>query len=193
MLSAATRLCAVLQQTRSKQNLAMHNRDITVIVGDALDVAADVLISTANPWLNMSGGVNGAIVEREPGVQSELRAHLESIGESAIPAGSVVRTSAGSLPFSHIIHAVGIVPFSDSSHQLVTETLTAAFSLAVSLGAKSIAMPTLATGYGPMTIDEFARAFVDAGLDRFPLDSVTIVVRSVENAATINSVFATSR
>ena len=54
-------------------------------------------------------------------------------------------------------------------------------------------MPTLATGYGPMTIDEFARAFVDAGLDRFPLDSVTIVVRSVENAATINSVFAASR
>ena len=78
--------------------------NVVVTVGDVLDVAADVLISTANPWLNMSGGVNGAIHEREPSIQSELRAHLQSLGQSAIPAASVVRTSAGALPFSHIIH-----------------------------------------------------------------------------------------
>ena len=142
--------------------------NVVVTVGDVLDASADVLISTANPWLNMSGGVNGAIRDREPGIQSELRAHLESIGQSAIPATSVVRTSAGALPFSNIIHAVAIDPFYDSSHQIVVDTLAAAFNLAVSLGAKSIAMPTLATGYGPMTIDAFARAFADAVFGRFP-------------------------
>jgi len=167
--------------------------NVVVTVGDVLDAAADVLISTANPWLNMSGGVNGAIREREPDIQSELRAHLESVGESAIPAGSVVQTSAGSLPFSHIIHAVAIDPFYDSSHQIVADTLTAAFNLAVSLGAKSIAMPTLATGYGPMTIDAFARAFAESVVGRFPLETVTIVVRSDENAATINSVLAAAK
>ena len=73
--------------------------NVVVTVGDVLDAAADVLISTANPWLNMSGGVNGAICEREPAIQFELRDHLESVGESAIPACSVVRTSAGNLPF----------------------------------------------------------------------------------------------
>ena len=36
--------------------------NVVVTVGDVLDAAADVLISTANPWLNMSGGVNGAIL-----------------------------------------------------------------------------------------------------------------------------------
>lgn len=30
---------------------------IQIKVGDVLQCAADVLISTANPWLNMSGGV----------------------------------------------------------------------------------------------------------------------------------------
>jgi len=87
--------------------------NIVATVGDVLNAPADVLISTANPWLNMSGGVNGAIREREPSVQSELRAHLESIGKSAISAGSVVRTSAGTLSFSHIIDAVAIDPFYD--------------------------------------------------------------------------------
>ena len=42
--------------------------NVVVTVGDVLDAAADVLISTANPWLNMSGGVNGAIREREPDI-----------------------------------------------------------------------------------------------------------------------------
>ena len=162
--------------------------NVVVTVGDVLDAAADVLISTSNPWLNMSGGVNGAIREREHSIQPELRAHLESVGESAIPACSVVRTSAGDLPFSHIIHAVAIDPFYDSSHQIVADTLTAAFNLAVSLDAKTIAMPTLATGYGPITIDVFARAFADAVVGRFPIETVTIVVRSDENAGTINSV-----
>ena len=164
--------------------------NVVVTVGDVLDASADVLISTANPWLNMSGGVNGAIRERAPDIQSELRAHLDSIGESAIPAASVVRTSAGDLLFSHIIHAVAIDPFYDSSHQIVADTLAAAFDLAVSLGAKSVAMPTLATGYGPMTIDSFARAFAESVLARFPIETVTIVVRSDDNAGIINSVLA---
>ena len=162
--------------------------NVVVTVGDVLDASADVLISTANPWLNMSGGVNGAIRERCDGIQAELRAHLESTGETAIPAGSVIRTSAGVLPFSHIIHAVAIDPFYDSSHDIVSDTLTAAFQLAVSFDAKTIAMPTLATGYGPMTIDAFARAFADSVVGRFAIETVTIVVRSDDNARTINSV-----
>ena len=68
--------------------------NFVVTVGDVLDVSADVLISTANPWLSMSGGVNGAIRERQPGIQAELHAHLAAVGETAIAAGSVVCTSA---------------------------------------------------------------------------------------------------
>ena len=84
---------------------------VRVTIGDVLESDADVLISTANPWLNMSGGVNGAIRQRCPEVQTELHAHLESTGQSAVAAGTVVPTSAGSLPFSHILHAVAIDPF----------------------------------------------------------------------------------
>jgi len=40
--------------------------DIQVKVGDVLDEQADVLICTANPWLNMSGGVNVHLISGQP-------------------------------------------------------------------------------------------------------------------------------
>jgi len=43
-----------------------------------------------------------------------------------------------------------------------------------------------------MTIDAFGRAFADAILARFDFDTVTIVVRSSDNADTINSALATA-
>ena len=51
-------------------------------------------------------------------------------------------------------------------------------------------MPTLATGYGPMTIDAFACAFAGTVFGHYPIDTVTIVVRSDENAGIINTVLA---
>lgn len=165
--------------------------NVAVTVGDVLETSADVLISTANPWLNMSGGVNGAIHDHDSSIQAELRDYLKSIDQSAISASSVVQTSAGVLPYSHIIHAVAIDPFYDSSHEIVANTLTAAFQLAVSLDAQTIAMPTLATGYGPMTIEAFAQAFAGSVIGRFPIETVTIVVRSQENAQIINAVLST--
>ena len=49
----------------------------SVKVGDVLDEHADVLICPANPWLNLSGGVNGAILMRGgQAVQDELQSHL---------------------------------------------------------------------------------------------------------------------
>jgi O-acetyl-ADP-ribose deacetylase (regulator of RNase III) len=161
---------------------------VVVTVGNVIDVSADVLIATANPWLNMSGGVNGAICEREPEIQAELRQYLCKAGVKAMPAGTVVRTSAGGLPFSSIIHAIAIDPFYDSSNDIVGKALRAAFRLAESLNANTISMPTLATGYGPLTVDAFARAFVESVFGHFTIETVTIVVRTKEDAEEIEAV-----
>jgi len=163
-----------------------------VKVGDVLAEASDVLISTANPWLAMSGGVNGAIREQCPEIQDELNTHLQRNSVKALPAASVVVTSAGTLPFQSILHAVAIDPFYDSSVELVQQTLTTAFRSAADLGARTITMPTLATGYGPMSIHDFALAFRNVVGDEFALDKVTIVVRSQQNADTISSVLETT-
>lgn len=158
---------------------------VEVKVGDVLKCPADVLISTANPWLNLSGGVNGAILSAAgPAIQNELHACLKERGLSAVSAGTVVRSGSGGLPFQCILHAVAIDPFYDSSVDLVRQTLRTALSMAVASGASTVASPTLATGYGPLTIADFGRA-VSPLLNESQFDSVmlTIVVRSDEHLA----------
>lgn len=168
---------------------------INIQVGDVLEVAADVLISTANPWLNLSGGVNGAILSSVgPTIQEELHAYLKSQGISAVPAGTVVQSRAGNLPFNCILHAVAIDPFYDSSVDLVRETVVAALELAIKAGAKTISTPTLATGYGPMSIADFGTAVAPlAGEPRFDGLSLTIVVRSEEHRSELSEAISVAR
>ncbi|HBJ37247.1 MAG TPA: Appr-1-p processing protein [Planctomycetaceae bacterium] len=168
---------------------------INLEVGNVLAVAADVLISTANPWLNLSGGVNGAILSAVgPTIQEELHEHLKSKGLSAVPAGTVVQSAAGGLPFSLILHAVAIDPFYDSSIKLVRQTVVAALDLAIKAGAKTISTPTLATGYGPMSIADFGTAVAPlAGEPRFDGLTLTIVVRSDEHRSELFEAISVTR
>jgi O-acetyl-ADP-ribose deacetylase (regulator of RNase III) len=158
-----------------------------VKVGDVLDEPADVLISTANPWLNVSGGVNGAILLRGgEAVQAELRDHLRQRAQPHVPPGSVVRTGPGPLSVKHILHAVAIDAFYDSSVELVESTLVEALDQARHLGASTIAMPALATGYGPLKMEEFAEALRRALRRNWsPLARLTVVLRREESAHTV--------
>ena len=168
---------------------------INIQVGDVLEAAADVLISTANPWLNLSGGVNGAILSAVgPTLQEELHGYLKNQGISAVPAGTVVQSNAGNLPFDCILHAVAIDPFYDSSVDLVRQTLVAALDLAIKAGAKTISTPTLATGYGPMSIADFGTAVAPLTNEpRFDGLSLTIVVRSETHRSELSEAISVAR
>ena len=160
---------------------------ITIKVGDVLTEAADVLISTANPWLNLSGGVNGAIREIVgPELQSQLHQFLKDQGVAAVPAGTVVRSDPFGLAFKHVLHVVAIDPFYDSSIELVRAAFASALEMAVDLSAQSISAPTLATGYGPMSISDFGIAIAPLLDDpRFAQMSLNIVLRRDEDAANL--------
>src|SRR3954471_1059257 len=137
---------------------------IEVMVGDVLNVPADVLISTANPWLQMTGGVNLKIILRPRGefVAEELQAHLRAAGGRYVAPGTVVRTGPGSLPVRHILHAVAIDPSYDSSVELVAGTIERALAMARDLGARVVSIPALATGFGPLSMEDFATALAQA-------------------------------
>ena len=157
---------------------------IIMKVGDVLSEPADLLISTANPWLNLSGGVNGAIREAVgPDLQTELHELLKQQGMSALPAGTVVRSNAYTLPFNHILHAVAIDPFYDSSTVLVKATFEKALDMALELQALTVSSPTLATGYGPMSISDFGSAVAPV-LKKSSLENLTLslVVRREDHA-----------
>ena len=156
---------------------------IEIKVGDVLKAKADVLISTANPWLNLSGGVNGAILAMTGAkIQEELHAFLKQRSLSAVPAGTVVATKAGSLPYACILHAVAIDPFYDSSIELIRRTVSSALDMSLARGARTISMPTLATGYGPMSVAEFGTAVKPLKDEsRFRELELIIVVRTEED------------
>src|SRR5262249_3409900 len=131
---------------------------IEVLAGNILDVPADVLISTANPWLQMTGGVNLGIMVRPQGelVYDELQRYLRDSGKRMVDPGTVVCTGPGSIPVKKILHAVSIDPSYDSSVELVRETIVKALSLARELDARAVTLAALATGFGPLLIEDFA-------------------------------------
>ena len=122
---------------------------ICIRTGDVPEFPADVLVSTANPWLDMSGGVNGAIRVQCPEIQDELKSHLKELDIRALPAGSTVRTSAGTLPFQAILHAIAIDPFYSTSKQIINGILNELMVWTVPQGLHSISMPP----WQPATVD----------------------------------------
>ena len=160
---------------------------VVVKTGDVLDEEVDVLLCTANALLRMSGGVNGALLQRGgEGVQAELDAHLKSIGKPSVPRGAVVRTGPGPLRVKHILHVVGVDVFYDTSVAVITRALRDAFAEAARLGARTVATPALATGYGPLSIAQFAEALRGA-LDVAPPE-LRVVLRKEADAAEVRGI-----
>jgi O-acetyl-ADP-ribose deacetylase (regulator of RNase III) len=165
--------------------------NVEILTGNVLDVPADVLIATANPWLQMTGGVNLGIIVRPRGeeVFAELQRYLPISGRRWVAPGTVVRTGPGSLPVRHILHAVAIEPSYDSSVDLVAGTIVRALTQARDLEARTVTIPALATGYGPLTMEEFATALRTAlERDWSPLETLTVVLKTDEDAERVRAV-----
>ena len=164
---------------------------VEVLAGNILDEPADVLIATANPWLQMTGGVNLGIIVRPKGedVYEELQRYLRDSGKETVEPGTVVCTGPGSLPVKRILHAVSIDPSYDSSVELVGYTIVRALTMARELDARVVTLAALATGFGPLLMDEFAAALRQALVaDWTPLETLKVVVRHEEEAAKIRDV-----
>jgi O-acetyl-ADP-ribose deacetylase (regulator of RNase III) len=166
--------------------------NLAIKTGDVLNEACDLLICTANPQLNMSGGVNGAILLRGgQAIQKELWQHLRTCGKPSVEPGTVIRTGPGPLRVKHILHAVTVDAFYGSSIDLVRRTIETALGQAQQLGAATVAMPALATGYGPLSVEEFAQALAEALQQEWPgIDRLTVVMRNVENTEIVRRVLS---
>jgi O-acetyl-ADP-ribose deacetylase (regulator of RNase III) len=132
--------------------------------------------------LRMSGGVNGALLQRGgDSVAEELKQHLKKIGKTAVDRGTVVRTGPGPLKVKHILHAVGVDLFYETTVDIIRTLLETALTQAAELGARTVATPAIATGYGPLTIAEFATALSQVRREIFPgIEELRVVFRQQE-------------
>jgi O-acetyl-ADP-ribose deacetylase (regulator of RNase III) len=154
--------------------------DWLVKSGDILDEPADVLICSGNVFLNLSGGVGGAMLLRcGRGIQDELHATLAARGVQFVERGEVVRSAAWGLPVNAVLHAIAVNGLYETSVDVVRETLARALVAAASLGARRVAMAALATGYGRLKLSDFGRAVAAfRGSDFPPVETVVVCVRT---------------
>jgi O-acetyl-ADP-ribose deacetylase (regulator of RNase III) len=148
--------------------------------GDLLDVPADVLVCSANVFLTMSGGVGGAFLLRHgDAMQQELQKYLAVRNLRHVTRGEVIAMPPCGSPYRAVLHAVAVDGFYDSSPAIIAEVIQASLYNASTLGANTVALAALATGYGRLTMQEFAVALRQLGNREYPpLEKVTIGLRS---------------
>lgn len=124
-----------------------------------LDEPADVLICSANVSLNLSGGVGADLLGRYgPQMQAELHKVIAGRSPRAARPGEVIAYAGPELPYKAVLHAVAVDGWYHATPESVRETIATALRMASELTAKKVALTALATGFGDLTLPDFANA-----------------------------------
>ncbi|MEL6107581.1 MAG: macro domain-containing protein [Planctomycetota bacterium] len=146
----------------------------SVIHGDLLDLRVDGLICSANPNLNLSGGVGGAFAMRFGGsMQTFLHQYLHEQGIPYIPPGRTVVAPPCGSHFRAVAHAVAIDGFYDTDVPTIVQTYLDAIARLATAGCRSIAAACLGCGYGRVESSDFQRVIRDLVSRDAAAESVT--------------------
>lgn len=158
-----------------------------VVHGDLLDIEADGLICSANPQLNLSGGVGGAILLRYgTAMQDFLHNYLQQNSLKHVAPGSVVVTPCYGTGFKAVAHAVAIDAFYDSRAELVKSCYLQAIEYLAAAGCRSIAAACLACGYGRLATSEFEKSVASLIANRFAnVDDITLATTNESLVASL--------
>jgi O-acetyl-ADP-ribose deacetylase (regulator of RNase III) len=156
---------------------------------DILDIPADVLVCSANVYLNLSGGVGGSFLMRYgPEMQQWLHRYLADRNIRHVEQRELIAAPPCGSPYRLVLHAVAVDGFYDSSVSIVESLVTRSLRLAAESGANSVAIPAIATGYGKLTLSDFGAALAPLFDQDFPpLRQVVIGVRSDSDADDLKS------
>lgn len=131
---------------------------IELVRGDITRQAVDAIVNAANSGLLGGGGVDGAIHRAGgPAILEECRRIRDARG--LLPPGQAVVTGAGRLPCRNVIHTVGPVWEGGQAGEegLLASAYRNSIALAASCGARTLALPSIATGAYGYPVAEAAR------------------------------------
>lgn len=154
---------------------------------DILDAAGDGVICSANPSLNLSGGVGGAFLLRYgTEMQERLHRHLNTLGRKFLEPGTFVTTPSCGSPFTAIAHAVAIDGFYDTNAELITRTYRSAIEQLAERKCRNLIAACLGCGYGRCPADEFMKSIFALVAEPVDLiDTFTFVTTNTDLAKTI--------
>jgi O-acetyl-ADP-ribose deacetylase (regulator of RNase III) len=148
--------------------------------GDILDVPAEVLVCSANVYLALSGGVGGAFLHRYgPAMQEALEQYLAARGVRHVERGEVIAMPPCGSPYRAVLHAVAVDGFYQSSARVVATVVAESLRQAAALSIRSVALAAVATGYGRLSMAEFAQGLAEViGQSIPPLERVVLALRT---------------
>jgi O-acetyl-ADP-ribose deacetylase (regulator of RNase III) len=137
-----------------KRTYQFEQSRLTLQFGDITTSDAEILVSSDDFYLTMSGGVSAAI--RAAGGNS---IPLDAAKHVPAPISSVIVTTAGSLPAKYIFHAITIDPrFRGKSppKPVIAAVTDRCLKLLEALRANSIAFPAIGTGTAGFNYEDVA-------------------------------------
>jgi O-acetyl-ADP-ribose deacetylase (regulator of RNase III) len=155
---------------------------IKVIQGDITKQTVDAIVNAANNALSGGGGVDGAIHQA---AGPELVEECNGLG--SCPTGEAKVTKGYNLPAKYIIHTVGPIYGKENGYEpeLLARAYKSSLNLALQKQFKTIAFPSISTGYygypkkeaasiAVKTVAEFLAAHPE-------IEEIRFVVHSDEN------------
>lgn len=150
---------------------------LSIHKGDILTSTAEAVVNPANSFLNHSGGL-AAIIDRaaqavgwSAQTGQQYRSHREkrdawlrdNDNAPLLATGNAHITSAGNLPFKHVIHAVGPIWNDGGFHEpdLLEMAMESVCEKAFAASVKSIAVPAISCGIFGFPLDAAARILVN--------------------------------
>ena len=137
------------------------DRELVIQVADLLVAPVDVIVNPANGQLSHGGGVAGQISQQGgKSIQDESNLFIKEHG--ILESGMVAITSAGNLPHSAVLHAVGPKMGEGDEQRKIQLAVSRSLQLCDMHDWNSVAFPAISSGIFGVPIDISARAFFRA-------------------------------
>lgn len=137
--------------------------------GSILDEPADVLICSANPHLTLSGGVGADLLARYgTSMQEALSKIVTARDPHYLRQGEIAVYEGKEIPYRAILHAVAIDGWYESSPKVIETVVRKSFAMAAGFGARRVTLTALATGFGHLSLAEFAAGLSPLMNEAFP-------------------------
>lgn len=133
-----------------------QNKILRLVKDDITERKVDAIVNAANSYLKHGGGVARAIVTKGGKI---IQQESDKIGY--VPVGSVALTTAGLLPCSSVIHAVGPRMGEGDEYVKLQNTVTNILKLATQKKFKSISIPAISSGIFGFPKDKCAKVLIE--------------------------------